>query len=368
VSEDTLYHRIAEKIDSCPQGAPKVGDSFSKAFIDYLKLLYTPREAELVQQLEMPMSFKPAAEVAQAAGRDEGEVKEVLDGLAARGYIMGFGGTYALPVISSLVNLHNFSEEMGPRDLEAARLYQHFFIREGFYKYYESSEEGTPIMRVIPVEEAVEHGQRILDTEEAHKIIDSCDNLALVPCPCRVRTEKMGERECGDRNPIGFCIMVGISVPYFEMMGTGRRVTAEQAKRYFDEMQGLGLVGTTENYEDSGHMIICLCCDCCCSILRGRTRWENPAAFAPSNFVAVAGEDCVLCGACEERCFFGAVSLDEELGRAAVDPEKCVGCGVCAVGCEQEAMKLRRLDRNRPFPGPRDLYRAVARENRGLKD
>lgn len=101
VSEEQLYHRIAEKIDSGPLGAPKAGDSFSRAFIDYLKLLYNPEEANLVQHLEMPMKFKQAAEVAEATGRDEEEVKEVLD------------------------------------------------------------------------------------TEEAHKIIDACDNLTLVPCPCR---------------------------------------------------------------------------------------------------------------------------------------------------------------------------------------
>ena len=365
MSEEQTYYRIAEKIDSGPLGAPKAGDSYSGAFIDYLKLLYTPEEAELVQHLEMPMKFKPAAEVAEAAGRDESEVKEVLDGLAGKGYVMGFGGTYAFPVIASIVNLHNFSQEVGPDDLKAARLYQDFFIRDGFYKYYESSEEGTPIMRVIPVESAVEHDQKILDTEEAHKIIDACDNLTLVPCPCRTRTEKMGTRECKDRNPIGFCIMVGISVPYFDMMGLGRKVTAEQAKSYFDEMQKLGLVGTTENYSDSGHMVICLCCDCCCSVLRGRTRWDNPAAFAPSNFVARANGDCVLCGTCEERCFFDAITMDEELGRAVVDPEKCVGCGVCTIGCDQEAMKLQRLDRNEPFPGLKELFSTVARENRG---
>ena len=365
MSEEQLYYRIAEKIDSGPLGAPKAGDSFSGAFIDYLKLLYTTEEAELVQHLQMPMKFKPAAEVAGAAGRDEADVKEVLNSLANRGRIMGFGGMYAFPVIASIVNLHNFSEEVGPDDLEAANLYQQFFIRDGFYKYYESSEEGTPIMRVIPVESAVEHDQKVLDTEEAHKIIDACDNLTLVPCPCRVRTEKMDTRECKDRNPLGFCIMVGISVPYFDMMGLGRKVTSEQAKSYFDEMQDLGLVGITENYDDSRHMIICLCCDCCCSVIRGRTRWDNPAAFAPSNFVAAAGGDCVLCGTCEERCFFDAITIDEEPGRAVVDPEKCVGCGICTFGCDQEAMKLMRLDRNEPFPGSKELYHTVARENRG---
>jgi electron transport complex protein RnfB len=359
------YYRIADKIDSGPLRAPRAGSSYSEAFIAFLRLIYDPEEAELVQYLEMPMKFKSAREVAEAAGRDEAEVRAVLDGLAAKGRVMGFGGSYTFPVIASIVNMHNFREEIEEGDLEAALLYQEFFIEDGFYRYYESSEAGTPIMRVIPVRTAVEHGQKMLGSEEAHDIIDACDNLILVPCPCRVRTEKLGIRECNEEYPIGFCIMVGISTPYFEAIGVGRKVNAQQAKDYFDEMQKLGLVGTTENYSDPGHMVICLCCGCCCSILRGRTRWDNPAAFAPSNFVARTDEDCVLCGECAQRCFFGAITLDEDEGRAVVDAEKCAGCGVCAVGCAQDAMRLTRLDRSEAFPGPRELYRTIAIENRG---
>jgi ferredoxin len=85
---------------------------------------------------------------------------------------------------------------------------------------------------------------------------------------------------------------------------------------------------------------------------------------APSNFVPVASEDCVGCGVCEERCFFGALSFDEDEGRTVVDPEKCIGCGVCTIGCDQGALKLERQDRYETFAEPRDLYRTVALENR----
>jgi MinD superfamily P-loop ATPase len=124
-------------------------------------------------------------------------------------------------------------------------------------------------------------------------------------------------------------------------------------------------VGTTENYEDSGHTVICLCCDCCCSQLRGRTRWENPDAVAPSNFVAESNEDCVMCGECVDRCFFKAIELDEALGRAVIDEDKCMGCGVCTLTCAQEALRLKRVEREKPFSGPRELYKKIAVENRG---
>jgi Fe-S-cluster-containing hydrogenase component 2 len=65
-----------------------------------------------------------------------------------------------------------------------------------------------------------------------------------------------------------------------------------------------------------------------------------------------------------DRCFFKAISLNENLGRAEVDEEKCMGCGVCTLACDQEAIKLKRVEREKPFPGPRELFKKVAVENR----
>lgn len=365
MSGEEVYRVIAENIDQGPLTAPRAGSDFSPAFIEYLKLLYSPQEAELVRHLRMgARNFKTAAAVAEACNKTEDEVKAVLEPLARRGGVIGFGGSYMLPAIPQLLNNHQFYTEVKEDDLKAAELYQQFFIKDGFYRYYESSKKGTQIMRVIPVRRAVRHGQKVLDSEEAHKIIEAVSNIQLVPCPCRTRTEKMGVRECKDSNPVGSCIMVETSASYFQAIGMGEKVDAERAKKYFDEMQDQGLVGTTENFEDPRHAVICLCCSCCCSQIRGRTRWENPDAVAPSNFVAESGEGCIMCGACEDRCFFHAVTLDEEVGHAVVDADKCIGCGVCAIGCEQEAIRLKRVEREKPYSKSGELMKKIAVENR----
>jgi len=360
-----LYLEIAENIDRGAMGAPRTGDGFSPAFIEYLQLLYTPEEAEIVRHLKMPRQFLQAAEIAEESGRTEREVVEALEGLSRRGYVLGFGGVYALPEIPFLVNAHQFYDAVRPEDLKAAELYQQFFIRDGYYRNYESSAKGTPLTRVIPVEKSVENRQKILETEEAHEIIRAQSHLALVPCPCRTRTEKMGVRECGKNNPVGSCIMMGPVALYFQGLGLGKEVTADQAGQYLDEMQEKGLVAITDNWEAKDHTIICSCCTCCCSQVRGRTRWDNPGSLAPSNFVPEAGDACILCGACEEQCFFGALTLDEEQGRAVADPALCVGCGVCTHACPEETLKLKRIERSTPFPGPKELFRQVAAENKG---
>jgi ferredoxin len=361
---DRTHVRIAENIDKGMQTAPKANGELSKAFVAYLQIVYTREEAELVQHLSMS-KFMTAEEVAAAAGRDVETVKETLYPLTRKAAIMGFGDVYRLPVVPALLNLHMFSPDIAPEDLEAAKLYQQFFIKEGFYKYYEGSEKGTPLTRVIPVEHAIHSETKRLSAEEAHAFIKDLEteHLAFVPCPCRTRTEKMGIRECKEKYPVATCIFIGMAAVHFSDLGLGRRISKEQAIDYVDEMVELGLVATTDNYTSGVPGIICLCCDCCCSQVRGRTRWDNPSAILPSNFVPRASDDCILCGTCVDRCFFGALSLDEDAGRSVVDPEKCLGCGVCTITCQQEALKLHRFERSTPFETAKDLYRTVAAEN-----
>jgi NAD-dependent dihydropyrimidine dehydrogenase PreA subunit len=258
---------------------------------------------------------------------------------------------------------------MKPDDLEAAKLYQQFFIKEGFYKYYGTSAKGTPSLRSIPVEHAIHPEEKTFTAEEAHAYIQGLESedLALVPCPCRTRTEKLEIRECKDAFPVGTCIFIGKTAQHFEALGLGKRVTKEQAIDYLDEMVELGLVATAENYLGEPHGIMCLCCGCCCSNLRGRTRWDNPTAIAPSPFLPEASDDCVLCGTCAERCLVEAISQDVEAGRSVADPDKCIGCGVCTITCPTDALKLQRYERpTAPFETRIEFLATVARDNERL--
>jgi hypothetical protein len=186
---DQVYLRIAESVDRGFQTAPKSNGELSKAFIAYLKLIYTPEQAELVQHLEMPMNARTAEQVAEASGQDLANVEKILLSLAEKGFLTGSRRGYSLPVIPNLLNLHAFYPEMKPDDLEAAKLYQQFFIKEGFYKYYGTSGKGTPALRSIPVEHAIHPEEKTFSAEEAHEYIKGLDteDLALVPCPCRTR-------------------------------------------------------------------------------------------------------------------------------------------------------------------------------------
>jgi ferredoxin len=262
-----------------------------------------------------------------------------------------------------------FYPDIKKDDMEAAELYQQFFIKEKYYKYYGTSGKGTPVLRSIPIEQAIHPETKVFEAEEAHAYIKNLatEDVALVPCPCRTRTEKLGIRECKDKLPVATCIFIDRAAKRFIDLGIGKKVTKEQAVKYLDEAVGLGLIPTTDNFIADPHGIICLCCGCCCSNVRGRTRWDNPTAVLPSNFLPEASDDCIQCGTCVDRCFLSALSLDEDSGKAKADPEKCIGCGVCTITCPEQALKLSRYERQKaPFATSMELYGTIAKDNNRL--
>jgi hypothetical protein len=140
----------------------------------------------------MPPKFKSVDEIATEAGMDAGTVKTILEGLRLKNSLMGMGDIYCLPPIPILLNNHHFYAEVKDDDIKSIEFYKDFFIEKKFSRYYETSEKGTPIFRTIPVGKAIECREKILSAEEAREFVTNLDteDLALVPCPCRTRTEK----------------------------------------------------------------------------------------------------------------------------------------------------------------------------------
>lgn len=77
------------------------------------------------------------------------------------------------------------------------------------------------------------------------------------------------------------------------------------------------------------------------SEIRGRSLGEicslEEYAAQPRK-VAAIGPDCVQCGSCLARCFYGAISGSG--GSYSVDPARCDGCGLCIEWCPQRAIRF----------------------------
>ena len=365
-SNHNPYEIIIEKMKEYPAGIPMRDGKVSPAFEEYIKLLFTPEEAEIAQHLEIrPL---PVEVIAQRIGKSEEETKEILDRFTDSGSIHDIFGYSLFLIMPHLMNTgfknSNAFKRLGRR---GAELFQEFFIEDKFYKRYESSDAGTPQSRIIPIDKSIRHNNEIVNTEEVHRIIDECIKpIVITDCPCRGRTDLLGTRECKGKYPVKeSCFQLGFFGEYFLRSGQGRELSVEEAHQLVDKNAKLGLIFTTDNSKDPNHQILCCCCGCCCSLLRGITRFEdkNENCTAKANYLAEVDPDlCQGCGLCQERCVFGAVQMDDET--AMVVPDKCFGCGVCAVTCPTEAIRLTRTERSHIYDNPMELMVKMYMENR----
>jgi len=288
--------------------------------------------------------------------------------MADKGIIQDIGGYSYFLTVAHLFNIgFKYSKALERFGKKGAELYKQFFIKEKYYKRYESSDAGTPLTRIIPVNTSVDHQSQISNAEEIHGIIEACQEpIVVTDCPCRNRTDLLGERECKDKYPIKeTCFQLGPFGHYFVKRGEGNVLSREEAHQVVDKLAKLGLIFTTENVKVANHVLVCCCCECCCAFLRGMTRFKdkNDNCVARSNYIAKVNEDlCKGCGLCEKRCVFKAVTLINEI--SSVDSAKCYGCGACAVTCPTGAIRLHREERSKIFGTHKELTETIYKENR----
>ena len=347
--------KIANKLRRIQQGIPtdEKGDP-TETYLEYLSLMYDPTAAKIVQHFPVSPAGISLRKLTKILNRDRKELKEILKPLVERFFVLETGG-YSLPNPLMIYDAPFIIRKNLERDdiKEFARLSRKFFVEDEYYKKWETSYKGTPRSRILTVSEKIEDKREIIPVEEVYSIIEQNESFALVPCPCRKRAEVEGIRKCTDKYPIYNCIIVGIQAKALLSIGDPecRRASQEEVIKIAKEAAELGLVHTTDNYSGPA-TILCQCCECCCGLLAGLTRpgLHNPKSIARANYLAtVDGEKCVACGTCEDRCKFGAISIEDI---AQINEDKCMGCGLCSVTCPEAAITMRRLERA-PIPAPK---------------
>ena len=342
--------KLAKEYKYSAQSYPGIEEEEPKeTYLKYLSLMYDPEIVKIVLQLTIMPKTMSITKFAKKLGVDKNELISKLETHVKRGFVVRLGNSFARP---SPLQVHDMpfilKENLDREDIvKFAQLSREYFD-DGYYKAWETNRKGIPRTRVLTVSEKVEPGHQIIPVEEVYKIIDNQTAFAIFPCPCRMRKEVEGIRKCKDKYPINNCITYGFFATQLLEMGDPavKSISKEEVKKVAREAAEVGLVHMADNLDESH--ILCACCECCCGNLAGLTRLDNPRCIARANYISqVDMEKCIGCETCLGRCKFGAISIDTV---AKINIDKCVGCGLCAVTCPEEAITMKRLERE-TIPG-----------------
>ena len=322
-----IYESLRQVLDAHPSTAPQ-----AKSIHEILKILFAPEEAAVA--VVMSYKVKPVSEIASKAGLDAEIALKHLDAMADKGIIMSrykdgekFYGL--LPLIPGVFEFPFMKSSLAPLHQRLGKLwedYHHEALGASF------AGNPTPLMRVVTVDKAIPSRDRVHPYEEVASFIEEAPFIALADCACRVSVHACDK-------PKDVCLIFGPAAEFLVERGFACQISREEGLKVLDRAEAAGLVHTSNNSADRANLI-CNCCPCCCTVLRGKTKLNHPHAFEPSRYQAkVIDEDCSGCAICaEERCPVGAITMADDL--AVVDVQDCIGCGLCVSSCPTGAMVL----------------------------
>jgi electron transport complex protein RnfB len=202
----------------------------------------------------------------------------------------------------------------------------------------------SPQLRTIPVEKSINPNHETMPYEEARELIKSRKRFVVAPCICRREHELVGE---GCNKLSEACLVFDGASRYYLKNGLGREIDMEEALRILARADEEGLVVQPSNSQNAINM--CLCCGCCCQVLKGLKRHPDPAQYVSSAYIVKADmERCNGCGKCVKRCQMNAFELKDK--KVVVDLGRCIGCGLCVTTCKKEALELERKSKSPKVP------------------
>lgn len=256
--------------------------------------------------------------LAQKVGKPEEEVHKMADHLAWIGvfrvttdptdkkdrYYMQI---FAPGIMEMLVN----NRELLETHPEVARAFEEY-TRIRMANMAPIMPNGYGLMRVIPVESALEHVEGVHEYDRLSYYINKYDIFSVSPCSCRASRRILGDG-CGHLEE-DMCIQMGKGAEHYIRTGRARRISREEVYEIIKRAEDNGLMHDIPNVEEAGESAaICNCCACSCFGLRVGMMY-GARDLIRSNYTAVIDENkCVACGQCVESCPGNALKLGQRL-------------------------------------------------------
>jgi len=335
VGED-VYIKLRKFLHGLPGGYPATESGVE---LEILKKLFTPEQASLTMQLTpIPES---ASDFASRMGIGEEEALEGLEDLASEGLIFRVRsrGSTTYAAVSFVIGIYEF--QLNKIDRELAELFEEYLPT--LIGQIDSTR--TKPLRVIPVDSAIDATTAVASYDQVRELVKNKTLISVANCICQKEQGLLGN-SC--RGAAERCIQFGSSAQYYIDNGMARRIDLEELMKILKQGEEDGLVLSPTNTQHVPGM--CMCCGCCCPILKNLGSLDRPVDHVQTTFRAEVDEDlCNGCGLCEDRCQMKA--LGERETEYAVDEVRCIGCGLCISECPVEAISLVELPDVAPVPG-----------------
>jgi Pyruvate/2-oxoacid:ferredoxin oxidoreductase delta subunit len=326
-----VYQKLAQKLDSFPQGFPSTKDGKE---LDLLELLFTAEEAAFACILSLEV--QPLTELAAQAGISSAESRGLLKSMGNKGLIKISRGDKGIEVGLLPFVVGFFENQVYRMDKKFAEVYEDYY-KEAFTSLLSVEPQ---FHRVIPVNTSIKSDVEILPEDDVVKLISAKKAWAVLDCVCRTEQALMGHA-C--EHPIKVCLAMSDTPGAFDNADQLEALDMDGALAVLEQAAEAGLVHTVSNHKDDLYYV-CNCCTCGCSLLRALSEVNVANVVARSAYYAVVDPDlCTSCGVCMDYCQFQAIIIN---GYSDVNAVKCVGCGVCANHCPEEAVSLVLRDQD----------------------
>ncbi len=352
------YRALQQHLDALPIAFPATPSGVE---LRLLRRLFTPEEAQVALALSaVPETAEKLC--TRLPGRTAAEVAPILDRLVEKGAIFGraprrTAKRYSLAPLA--IGMYE-----GQVDRITKELQEDFeaYVAEGFGAALLAP--ATKQMRTVPLHARFVPERVVGRYDDARALIaDGSGPFAARNCVCRQGRELLGE-PCRRTSARRVCVMIGSTARRAAESGEARAMTKEETLALLDEAERDGLVLQPSNSQDP--VFLCLCCGCCCGVLRAAKQFPNPAEHLHANYLAAVDRArCSECDTCRTRCPMDALTSFE--GATAVVRERCIGCGACVPTCPEDAIRLvPRAHETVPPKDTADLYKRITTERFGL--